>query len=75
MCLTASCSGEKVVPAPCPADGREVQVFFSTPDGKLMSDVGSFVGWNEYWVSIELQGGRVIHHSADTVTAIHDLSR
>jgi hypothetical protein len=70
-----SCSESVVVPAPCPADGRMIQVFFSSAGGESMSDTGSFVGWNEYWVTLELDSGRLIHHSTNSVSSIHEVGK
>ena len=74
LCVAAlSCSEASVTPAPCPADGRTVQVFFTSAGGDSMSDTGRFVGWNQHWVSLEHPSGRVIHLAADTVTSIQEI--
>lgn len=68
-----SCSESVAVPAPCPADGRRVQVFFTSAGGDAMSDTGSFTGWNEHWVTLELDQGSTVHYSADSVSSIHEI--
>ena len=68
-----ACSEATVVPAPCPADGRTVQVFFTSAGGDSMSDTGRFTGWNEHWVTLELESGRVIHHSTESVSSIQEI--
>ncbi len=70
-----ACSEPSVVSAPCPADGRMVQIFFASAGGVSMSDKGSFVGWNESWVTLKLESGRIIHHSTKSVSSVHELGR
>ena len=72
---TVSCGESPVVPAPCNADGRAVTVFYTSAGGDALSDTGKFTGWNEYWVTLKLESGRVIHLSTDTVTAIHEFGK
>ena len=67
-----SCSDSAVVPAPCPADGRQVTVFFADEGGEEQHASGRFVEWNEHWVSIERPDGLVIHLSSAMVHAFHE---
>ena len=70
-----SCSDSTVVPAPCRADGRNVSVWYSAPNGNPLQSTGSFVGWNEYWVSIELDNGEIEHVSMNSIYGIHEFKK
>lgn len=72
FCVAISCSKPAVTPAPCPADGRTVSVWYSAPDQSSIHSTGAFVGWNEHWVSIELEDGAVEHVSADLIYGIRE---
>lgn len=78
LCLVASCgSGEaaSLAPqAPCPADGRQVELFAWDAEREVFYDYsGGLVGWTDSWVSLKLASGRTAHIQTAFVRDVEEM--
>ncbi|MGB0952050.1 MAG: hypothetical protein ACPG31_02380 [Planctomycetota bacterium] len=79
LCLATSCGSDETTPvildAPCPTDGRRVQILARDIMRQLDYDYeGGLVSWDDSWVSIQTSKESIIHIPTMTVYHVREMA-